>query len=319
MTTVLQRHYEAYAHVEAQGNLIAIKGSYSALAKSGGGKRGIVTEFSAQSRLRMLRKLARIAPTRVVFVTLTYPERFPSTTRAKGHLRAFLERIRRRYPHASAFWRLEYQERGAPHFHLLFFELPFVPWSELRRWWAEIITAYVDGFLPRVRIEKINSRRGAFYYCAKYTAKMAGTTSGSAFFILDAYLHVGRFWGVFNRGVLPYAERRYMVVELITWVGFQQAKAYLEQFAPTKYPNMHKGKVVLAHGTLNHFRIIYGLLRPDYRQAFIRRFDKWEHKTDGHSLHETLSLPSKAHVRVSGVHVYVGGGILRTPRRAYDG
>lgn len=308
--TVRQTHYDAFIHVEAQGNLLAIKGSFSALGKSGGGHRGIVTEFSSQSRLRMLRKLARIAPKRVVFITLTYPQRWASPQRAKQHLRALLERIRRRFPQSSAFWRLEFQERGAPHFHLLFFELPFLPFAELRRWWADIINAYVDDTLPRVRIEKINSRRGAFYYCAKYTAKLADQSGSSAFFILDTYLHAGRFWGVFNRGALPYAERRYFIAEMITWVGFQQAKAYLEQFSPTQYPNFHKGKVVFAHGTFAHLKILYGILRPDFRATFVRRFDKWEH-TDGHTLCEVVSLSSAPHLRISGLRIFHGRGIFR--------
>jgi len=307
----LQRRFSMSAHVEAQGSLLAIKGSFSVLSKAGGGKRGIVTSFSPMSRLRMLRKVARLAPTRVVFVTLTYPARYPSPRTAKRHLRAFLERIRRRYPQSSAMWRLEYQERGAPHFHLMFFELGWLPFAELRRWWSEITVKYIDDTLPFVRIELVHSRRGVMWYVAKYCAKVADGVSGSAFFNLDTYLHAGRYWGVFNKFQLPYAERRYMEVEQITWVGFQQAKAYLEQFHPAKYPNVFRGKVVFTNGTCNHFKRIYELLQPDLRQTFVGRVNQWEHETYGHPLCEVVSLPLKTNLRVGRLPVHAGRGIYR--------
>lgn len=312
----LQQHPRMTAHVEAQGNLLAIKGSFSALGKMGGGRRGIVTSFSQQSRLRMLRKVARLAPGRVVFVTLTYPQRFPSALDSKKHLRAFLERIRRRFPQSSAIWRLEYQQRGAPHFHLMFFDLGFLPFAELRRMWSEIINAYVDDTLPRVRIELVRSRRGIMFYVAKYCAKVADDLSGSAFFILNTYLHAGRWWGVFNKFQLPFAERFYMEVEQITWIGFQQAKLYLEQFSPSLYPNVYKGKVVFTSGTSNHFRAIYELLRQDFVQTFVRRFDQWEHEIHEHKVYEAVSLPFTPHLRVGRVHLLSGAGIYRTRRPA---
>jgi hypothetical protein len=307
------------AHVEAQGNLLAIKGSFSALGKVGGGHRGIVTSFSSQSRLRLLRKCARLSPHKVTFITLTYGRFYPDTQAAKQHLRALLERFRRKFPQASCIWRLEFQERGAPHFHLLFFELPFFPFAELRRWWNVITAYYCNGNLHRVRIEKVKTRRGVMFYAAKYAAKITQAGSDLAFFINDTYLHAGRFWGVFNKFALPYAERLYLAAEQITWVGFQQAKTYLEQFSPAKYPNLYRGKVVFTDGTINHFKILYQLLSPDFRQTFIRRFDKWEHTANGYPVCETLALPSTPHLRLNRVRVFFGRGILFAPRCTHDG
>lgn len=275
--TRLQTHPEYFAHVEAQGNLVAIKGSFSALSKVGGGTRGTVTTFSASSRRRMLRKLARIAPKRVVFVTLTYPARFPDPVKAKQHLRAFFERIRRRFPQASGIWRLELQERGAPHFHILFCELPFIPFAELRRWWAEIVREFVDGHLPRVRIEQIKSRRGAFYYCAKYCAKMDGPGGVSLSLSSTHICTPGRFWGVFNRNHLPMAERLYAIVEVLTPVGFADCKLLLNGLSPEQYPNKYRGKVCLAPDTLALFRVLIDLLKPDMRQTFHNRYSRWTH------------------------------------------
>lgn len=278
MTVVLQKHLQYFAHVEAQGNLIALKGSFSSVAKRGGGARGVVSDFTAASRRRMLRKLARLAPKRVVFVTLTYPARFPDPMVAKQHLRAFFERIRRRFPDASGIWRLELQERGAPHFHILFCELPFIPFTELRRWWTEIIRAYVDGHLPRVRIEQIKSRRGAFYYCAKYCAKMDGVGSSGLSLSSTHICTPGRFWGVFNRNKLPMAERLYAIVEVLTPVGFADCKRMLNEISPELYPNKYRGKVCFTADSIALFKVMIDLLKPDMRQTFHNRYSRWVHE-----------------------------------------
>lgn len=53
------------------------------------------------------------------FVTLTYPAKFPTVSRAKRDLKVFQQRLIRRFPGSGGIWKLEPQERGAPHYHLL--------------------------------------------------------------------------------------------------------------------------------------------------------------------------------------------------------
>lgn len=197
-------------HVEAQGSLLAVANESDA-SKSGGGRRGEVNGFSRESRTRLLRKIARLRPGRTTFLTLTYPKRFPGPKEAKMHLRALLERLRRRFPEMSAIWRMEFQDRGAPHFHLLCFDLPFFPFRVFRKAWSEIIRMYVDDKQPFVRIEIIRSQRGAMYYAAKYCAKPT-SAPGPTLLDHDAYLHAGRVWGVHNSERLPYAPKVYMVI-----------------------------------------------------------------------------------------------------------
>lgn len=91
--------------------------------------------WSARSRSRLVRTLATVdwAPiflipgTRPGMVTLTYPGDWetvaPSADDAKTHLRRFHERLRRLYkrldlPDPPGLWKLEFQRRGAPHFHV---------------------------------------------------------------------------------------------------------------------------------------------------------------------------------------------------------
>lgn len=97
-----------------------------------------------------------------LFVTLTYHENFTDTVTAKKHLNAWFQRLRRIYGHDFRyFWKMEFQRRGAIHFHLALYinpaKLPIVPglkkgFTNLDRAkkyvgqsWAEI-TAAVNGF-----------------------------------------------------------------------------------------------------------------------------------------------------------------------------
>lgn len=302
---------DLFVHVEMQGNLLALKSPFkvSRLTEEPP-KRGAITTFTRQSRVRLLRKMARLEPTRVVFVTLTYPARYPDAMTAKGHLRALFERIRRRYAQSSAIWRLEYQERGAPHFHILFFDLPYLPFALLRQWWSEIIRAYVDASLPRVRIEKIRSKQGAMYYAAKYCAKMA-TTEDQSFFINSTYLHAGRWWGVFNHHHLPYADRYYIITEQITEYGFRYARRYLEMLSPSKYPHELRGRVVFTDGKINHLKCLLRLLRPDMAKSNARPLERWSHQSGRGGRSSDTLFEAAPHVRVSRISVLPGAGVVR--------
>lgn len=195
-----------------QGGLVQVK--VKSVHRGRGGRRGSVNDFSAAARRRLLKLFATLLVSEgAVFVTLTYPSDFPSPKLAKKHLRSFLERIRRRCPRASAIWRLEFQKRGAPHFHLVMFGVPFIPKEEIQSMWGEIID-YKQVF---TRIEAIKSNRKLMGYVSKYVAKRDACGSG---FNHLAYLHgqefvhpttgelsgsIGRWWGVFNRDDLPFA------------------------------------------------------------------------------------------------------------------
>lgn len=178
-------------------------------------KRGTITDFSPQSRRRMFDLFHKLNLERkAVFLTLTYGKDYPSAETAKNHLRAFLERIRR-LPNAhktSAIWRMEFQERGAPHFHIVFFDLPYIDKGKVQAMWGQ--TTGVSN--PFTRIEMIRSHKSLMGYVSKYVAKVnppadAGASGG---FNSPTYLHayqeqygenIGRVWGTFQKQHLPYA------------------------------------------------------------------------------------------------------------------
>lgn len=164
--------------------------------------RGCVHGFSARSRGRMLRLLAMLRRESLpLFVTLTYPAVWSGDHREwKRNLHAFGEWLRRwSGGRASAVWKLELQDRSAPHFHLLVYGTRFLPYRLLARVWYRIVgSGDVKHLLAGTSVEAIRSRRGVMSYASKrYMGKE-----------WDSELALGRCWGVLNRSSLPLSERR---------------------------------------------------------------------------------------------------------------
>jgi hypothetical protein len=239
--------------VIAQGHLFRVKMRYSA-ALEGGGARGTVSDFSANSRKRMLETLARVDLERAgftCFITLTYPDRNgpPSAGATERDRQTFLKRIRRGWPDASAVWRREWEAResGAfmgvsfPHYHLLCFGLPFVHYEHINAMWRKVVRH--DGYL-RTEIRGIRSWRQACYYVAKYMAKptpggarparQGGPAAGGGrSLVYGTYLtgegekqsgrKIGRSWGIFNREKVPWGELKTVTLAAGPWL--EEAKA----------------------------------------------------------------------------------------------
>ena len=217
--------------VSFQGHLVkvSLKGG---VPKAVPAKRGNITGFSDQSRSRLLEKFARFKrPAHTTFITLTYPAEFPSPDAAKDNLRAFLERLRRREDCArtSGVWRIELQERGAPHFHILLFDLPWIAKEEIQKMWGEII----GHDQPFTRIEAVRSWNGIMNYCSKYIAKkQQPRPEGNDGFIYLSYLHgLGRVWGVFQKQNLPFA-----TLKIIHWPFIAKAFSKFRRIAELIYP-----------------------------------------------------------------------------------
>lgn len=198
------------AHIEAQGGLLLMRlMDQSPRPNRGGSKRGRVQSFSAKSRLRLMRFLARIRMKgiRATFITLTF-KGYPSNAEAKRCLHAFLQVLYRNFSKSSAVWRMEYQKRGSIHFHLLVFDLPYWDWKEILSAWKRITGQNV----ARVDVRLVKSRRGVASYVSKYIAKVT-KASKKTFLVYPPYLHAmrkwrkGRFWGYHNKKALPLGEK----------------------------------------------------------------------------------------------------------------
>lgn len=122
-----------------------------------------------------------------VMVTLTYPNTFPNSgSECKRHLKAFTERARRSgyLEHASFVWFLEFQERGAPHFHLLCTEFIGMHW--VARSWSEVTGGNIQACS---RTERLLNPNSAGAYARKYAAKSEQKV------VPKGFEKVGRMWG----------------------------------------------------------------------------------------------------------------------------
>lgn len=179
-------------------------------AAPAGGKRGRIKGFSRSSRRRLMVKISSVEKGAMlpVFVTLTWPDEFPSPAVSKQELDIFLKRLRRSFPSVGLIWKLEPQQRGAPHYHMLCWgssvdELQaFVPkaWFDIAGQGDYLHLAWHMGLLGSGNIpccQQVRSRRGMLAYASKYLGKTFDV-SGWA----DKW--TGRYWSVVNPACIPF-------------------------------------------------------------------------------------------------------------------
>jgi len=231
--------------ISAQGHLFKLRHRG---VKTGGGPRGRVVGFSAASRKRLLEKLAALLHDALpLFLTFTYPAVYPGCSGARRDFRAWCKRLLRVYPEAALVWRLDLQRRGAPHFHVLLWGVPYLPAEELRAMWAGAI-GYSGPQRLQVDVQRVKTWRGVMSYAAKYIGRrdsgpavgrpggLDPDPEGGAEGLLDhsAYLPAGgdtegRVWGVVNAAYLPLAPLQYFGCEWGPW--FARIKRYVRRFA----------------------------------------------------------------------------------------
>jgi len=147
-----------------------------------------------------------------LFVTLTYPDRFPTdkATWTEHFNRRFRRRLERRFPGAAAIWRKEFQQRKtgenagkwAPHFHLLLFvEVePSQLYEWLSRAWYESCGRMSDDHLASgTQVRTVRSWDGAKRYAAKRLGKIEQLEESGP--------SPGRSWGKWNPEALPIEEQ----------------------------------------------------------------------------------------------------------------
>lgn len=292
--------------LKVQGRLLKVTVHTTSEEMIGGGLRGKVSAFSRASRLRLLQKMHTIKPVgnfHATFITLTYGQEFPSPTVAKRHMDNFLKRLRRRWLYSSGFWRFEFQKRGAPHFHLLLFGLPFVPKDTIAKWWANTIglqfqdTSSGEPRAPFTRIEAIRSHRKAAAYVSKYVAKCddSGFNFPAYLTAEGEFIHpqtgeisqsIGRWWGVYNALWLPTDE----VVELtLKWGSrdvFNNLKRAVSHFWKGRNNKQKSGWTLFVD---NPYRWI------DYANYLEQ--ERWLSSTPFHSTYMTVSASSYSTLR----------------------
>ena len=184
-------------------------------------ERGKVQGFSIRSRSRLMAKISQLRKHQMpLCVTLTYPSIFPEDFQQfKYHLDKFVTYLRRRLPGCGLIWKLEFQHRGAAHFHLLLWGVSL---HRARRLipllWFKIAGSgdvkhyhFHLGLLKNQHcVQEVRSWHGVKSYASKYFAKLDERTENS-----------GRFWGI--RGSVPFSPLLTMRIDINTALAFRRA------------------------------------------------------------------------------------------------
>lgn len=159
--------------------------------------------FTEEARRRLAFVAANSSIDFFMMATVTYPERFPSDgVKVKRHLYNLLKWQQRAYGPHNYLWFIEFQGRGAPHFHILLDKI-FGPVevvdrrAELSRKWYEIVGSDDPKHLAAgTRLERLRSPEGGRRYAVKYAMKMRQKA------VPPGYRSVGRFYG-YSKDVKP--------------------------------------------------------------------------------------------------------------------
>jgi hypothetical protein len=189
-----------------QGQLITLKTAFTnRVSNVKEHKRKSVKGFSARSRKRMMIFLSRTHADKLpLFITLTYPAEFPPALDTKRHLKAFIKRLKRRYPELGYIWKLEKQKRGAPHYHLF-------TWGIHRNlllchisedWYNIVDSGDPKHLLAGTQVSDIIHRNGIMKYCSKYLAVELSKEDKNWQYDLE---EMGRCWG--KGGNIPMSDQ----------------------------------------------------------------------------------------------------------------
>jgi len=223
--------------------LFAPQGDYMELCMRDTGRvpvvsqRGKVTGFSWRSRSRLKKMIAKLKKTDVpLFVTLTYHDRYPTVFSGyKSHLDLFLKRLSYHFPKSGVIWKLEFQKRGAPHFHLLVFGVGFQELSEfVPVAWQDVVDSEDDlllawhkgelGYGNRHCVQVIQSWRGVKSYASKYFSKVFDFVEGPG---------TGRCWG--HRGFIPFSKILELQINMEAALMWRRAVARGKHFTMSRF------------------------------------------------------------------------------------
>jgi hypothetical protein len=199
------------------------------------GKRGKIKGFSSASRRRLLYTIARIRrdATLPLFVTLTYPKKYPDARSSKRHLDMFEKRLKRAFPKVGGIWKIEPQGRGAPHYHCLIWGSDiekmrkFIPaiWFQIAGSGDEYHKKWHEGTCGNGNthcVQQVKSFRGVMAYASKYLGKT---------FVVEGWEFAGRYWGVINRENIPFGET---IIQELTRSKAVEMMRYQRRFAYPK-------------------------------------------------------------------------------------
>lgn len=211
--------------------------------QNGGGRRGVIKGFSRGSRRRLMQKIARVKRDAELpcFMTLTYPFVFPSPSDSKRHLDIFIKRLLRSFPQIGFIWKLEPQERGAPHYHFLvwgvdvleLFDFVVPAWFDIAGGGDENHFKFHYGLLHDSKpcVERVRSFRGVWSYASKYLGKTFDVAEWGEKW-------TGRFWAVVNPQNIPFGEDCIFPLSRFQSVHFMRYQKRFSKAKKRNYPSL---------------------------------------------------------------------------------
>lgn len=171
-----------------------------------GSQKGKINSFSKRSRSKIQRKAANCWPLLISQFCLTYGRfNVPNSGRAsKKHLDNWLHRLRRLTNNCAYLWILEFQGRGAAHYHV-FLSIPVSKemQSKLTQAWIEVTGAEGQDIanMRKVHQSKKNwipwdMKKGG--YLTKYLSKSSQKE------VPESFQDVGRFWATSRNLSTPF-------------------------------------------------------------------------------------------------------------------
>jgi len=157
------------------------------------GKRGVIKKYSFGASRRCKFFMRNTGHLMKVMITLTYPNDYPMDgTTVKAHLHKFLLWLT--YHGYKYIWVLEFQERGAPHFHILVDKE--VHHQRVAQSWYRIVGSNDEKHLKAgTEVRAIRAKDSIGYYLTTYMEKARQKS------VPPEYEKVGRFWGS-SKGLL---------------------------------------------------------------------------------------------------------------------
>lgn len=240
------------AVVRPGGIAVKMQGKTSVFNPSGKGDRGYITGRSRRSRRRLMDKLSRVdmrplaaerrnaKQARAMFVTLTYPQEFPSWQRAKRDLETLRKRMDRAYPFEWACWVEEFQARGAVHFHLVMVWRGPVNVKSFRTWlsaaWFEVVGSgdqrHLRAGTQAVPVHLCDGVGSLMSYLAGELGKVKQTRPADS--QTGELIDTGRTWGFWHEVRCPYVT--IAVVALMSWSAWDCLRDRVgEVFARSSY------------------------------------------------------------------------------------
>lgn len=175
-----------------EGSDSLVEGASNASEEKGDktGLRAPITELTKKSSDKMKFTLRNSLCDFQAFITLTYPRSYPRDGRVcKKHLNLFLTHLRTDYKGIKYFWFMEFQERGAPHFHI-FLSCPIPGRTYVSPLWYRVVNSGdLNHLKAGTNVVRLRSSKDVIRYATSYAKKLTQKMTP------EDFESVGRFWG----------------------------------------------------------------------------------------------------------------------------